>query len=198
MSREIDRRDFTVNRLSDARTRELSSLAIGVSDGIPGEHRVNIGAYDAVTGNAEVVTSESAPEEQGNYVARALDHVGSIGRALGLAETQPAEFVADPSYQQSSSGAVAVHLQQKYKGISIFQATETVRFSPNGALKETIGSTISVPQELDVTPSVNANEAVMIAAKHVATPDEDELGAVDEYGQALNYPCVDVSEFEPT
>jgi len=56
--------------------------------------------------------------------------VRTIGRALGLAATQPMEFAADPHPQRTSSGAVTVHLQQQYKGIPIFQAAQAVRFGP--------------------------------------------------------------------
>jgi extracellular elastinolytic metalloproteinase len=86
---------------------------------------------DAATGNPSVVASDSAAPEAGRFVQRALEHMQHIGRALGLAATQPAEFVADPSAQTTSSGAVSVHLQQQYKGIPIFQAAETVRFLLN-------------------------------------------------------------------
>ena len=64
MSRNIDHRDFTVNRLSAARATELGRMAVEASEAIPGEHRVTVGAFDPVTGNAEVVTSESGPAER--------------------------------------------------------------------------------------------------------------------------------------
>ena len=52
MSREIDRRDFSVNRVTPSRENELRGLASDVSDNVlPGEHRVVAESFDATTGN---------------------------------------------------------------------------------------------------------------------------------------------------
>lgn len=197
MSREIDRRDFTVNKVTPTREAELRSRASDVSNRLPGAHRIRIESFDATTGNPAVVTSESAHAETGNYVQRALDHVRNISRALGLEATQPAEFAADPHIQRTTSGAVAVHLQQQYKGIPIFQAAETVRFAPDGALKETAGNRITVVQDVEVSPKLSVEEAVKRAAGHVAVPQPDELGAPDQFGEPLNLPSVDLTSFVP-
>lgn len=197
MGREVDRRDFTVNRLSAARENQLHGLASEVSDRLPGDHRISIAGFNPVTGNPALVASEAAPDEKGNYVQRALDHVRGISRALGLVATQPVEFTADPNTSQASSGSVTVHLQQQYKGISIFQANEAVRFSPSGHLDETVGSSISVVDELDLSPKLSVQEAVLKAAQHVAVPQADEQGAKDPFGESLKLTSVDVSHFQP-
>ncbi|MGH8057162.1 MAG: hypothetical protein ACREOH_07985, partial [Candidatus Entotheonellia bacterium] len=197
MGREVDRRDFQVNRVTSARDAELRSLAADVSERLPGAHRVAIARVDPTTGNPARVTSESAPAERGNYIQRALEHVRNIGRALGLEATQAPEFVADPHPQETSSGAVTVHLQQRYKGIVIFQAAQAVRFAPDGALQETAGSSISVSQDLPVSPQLLVQEAVRRAAQHVATPQPDEQGATDQFGQPQSYTSVDLTGFEP-
>lgn len=197
MGREIDRRDFSQNKVTPAREAELHSRAFDVSDRLPGEHRVRIIRFDATTGNPAIVASEATPAEKGNYIQRALEHVSRISSALGFTETQPREFVADPNPQFTSSGAVAVHLQQQYKGIPIFQATETVRFSPDGALKETVGSSVTVEAEVDLKPQLSVEEAVRIAAQHVAAPHPDEEGAVDQFGEPLLMPSVNVRRFRP-
>ncbi len=197
MSREIDRRDYTERRIIPNREVELRSLASALSDRLPGAHRIRITRFDDATGNPAAITSEAAPAEEGNYVQRALDHVRNISRALGLTATQPAEFVADPNYQTTSTGAVAVHLQQCYKGIPIFQAAETVRFEPNGAIKETVGSSVTVSEEVAVAPTLTVQEAVLKAAQHVAVPHEDEQGAKDPFGEPLHLPSVNLEGFEP-
>lgn len=197
MGRELDHRDYGVNKVTPERETELESLASSVSDRLPGTHRVRIGRYDATTGNPAVVTSESAAAETGNYIQRALDHVRMISGALGLTATQPAEFVADPNMQKTSSGAVAVHLQQHYKSIPIFQAAETVRFAPNGTLKETAGGSVTVAQEVNLSPRLTGQEAVLKAAQHVAVPHPDEQGAEDEFGQPLKLSNVDLSGYQP-
>lgn len=197
MAREIDRRNFSINKVTTARETELVSLASEVSDRLPGAHRVRIESFDATTGNPSVVASESAPSEKGNYIQRALDHVQNIRRALGFTATQPAEYVADPNTQETSSGAVAVHLQQQYKSIPIFQASQAVRFSPDGTLKETAGNSVTVSHEQAVTTKFSVQKAVLKAANHVAVPHPDEHGAKDQFGQPLPITTVDLTGFKP-
>jgi len=197
MSREIDVRDFSANRRTASRESRLHAIALEVSDQLPGTHRVNIASFDGTTGNPALVKSEAAPIERGNYVQRALDHVRSISRALGLEATQSAEFTADQNIQQTSSGSVTVHLQQRHKGIPIYQAAETVRFSPSGALEETVGSTVSAPGDLDITPKLSVQEAVMKAAQHVSVPQDDERGTKDQFGEPIPFNTVDIKDFTP-
>ncbi|SEF43151.1 extracellular elastinolytic metalloproteinase [Nitrosospira multiformis ATCC 25196] len=133
MSRELDRRDFSTNKVTPVQEAELNSRASDVSTRLPGGHPVRISSFDATTGNPRVITSDGASAEKGNYIPRALDHVRSVSGVLGLAVTQPPEFTVDPHIQGTSSGAVIVHLQQQYKGIPIFQAAQAVRFRPGCA-----------------------------------------------------------------
>jgi extracellular elastinolytic metalloproteinase len=198
MPRELDRRDFSVNKVTPAQEAELHSRASDVSARLPGGHQVRISSFDATTGNPRVITSDAAPAETGNYIQRALDHVRSISGVLGLAATQPTEFMADPHMQRTSSDAVTVHLQQQYKGIPIFQAAQAVRFAPDGALQDTAGSSVTVTQEAAIAPQLSVQEAVLKAAQHVAVPHPDELAATDQFGEPLNLPSVDLTGFVPT
>ena len=134
MSREIDRRDFSVSRVTPTRETELAVRALQLSSKLPGRHRIKITRFDPTTGNPRVIVSESAPGEEGNYIERALEHLRIISPVLVLHPNQPPEFVPDPYFQRTSTGAVAVHLRQHYKGLPIFQAAQTVRFAPD-ALK---------------------------------------------------------------
>src|SRR5437667_937995 len=104
MSREIDVRDFTRSRVTPERATELQSLASEISERLPGTQHIRIDRFDATTGNPAVVVSEASPAESGNYVERALQHVQAISPALGLTAQAP-EFVADPTVQETSSGA---------------------------------------------------------------------------------------------
>jgi extracellular elastinolytic metalloproteinase len=198
MSRELDRRDFRESRLTDDRRAELRSVAEEVSNHLPGEQRIDIRSFDHTTGNAGVVSLESAPSETGNYVERALEHLQNIKESLGLAAAQPVEFAPDPHVQRTSSNAVAVHLQQLYEGIPIFEAAQAVRFAPDGALQDTAGSSITIAEELDAAPSLAVEEAVRIAAEHVAVPQPDEQDATDQFGEPMRPSRVDLSDFEPT
>ncbi|MEK6300588.1 MAG: M36 family metallopeptidase [Acidobacteriota bacterium] len=197
MSREIDRRDQSVNRVTPLREAELHERAAAASDRLPGAHRVRIEGLDPNTGNPALIASESAPAEEGNYVQRAMDHVRGLSGVLGLAADQPKEYQADPDYQETSSGSVAVHLQQRYKGIPIFQAAETVRFEPGGAIQETVGSSITISDEVTVSSALTVEQAVLKAAQHVSVPDADEAGAKDQFGEPLKWARVDLAGWEP-
>jgi extracellular elastinolytic metalloproteinase len=197
VSRELDRRDFTVNRVTPAREEAIAALAESVSEALPGSERVALAAVDATTGNAARIVTEDAPAGRGDYVQRGLQHLQQISPALGLTATQPPEYTPDPAVQTTSSGAVATHYQQRFKGIPIFQAAQTVRFAPDGALVETVGSSITVPDDLPVLPKLSVEDAVRRAAEHVAVPDDDELEATDDFGEPLRAEPVDLSGFEP-
>jgi extracellular elastinolytic metalloproteinase len=197
MGREIDRRDLSVNKSTSGRQNQLMTLAADESERLPGEHRVRITGFDATTGNPSAVRSESAPQAEGNYVQRALEHLQNIGGTLGLEATQAPEYAADPQIQQTSSGAVTVHAQQQYKGITIFDAAQAVRFAPDGTLAETVGSTVTVVQDLPVAPKLSVQAAVQLAAEYVATPGEDEQGATDQFGEPLPAVSVDLTGFQP-
>ena len=93
MSREVDVRAFTVNRVEPARANDLRGLANTVSAGLPGSHRVSIRKFDATTGNPALVSSSGAAAVSGDFVMRALQHVLAISPALGLTAQAP-EFVA--------------------------------------------------------------------------------------------------------
>ena len=197
MAREVDRRDFSVNKVTRIRETELESIASEVSEHLPGAHRLRIKKFDSNTGNPSMIASESAPSERGNYIQRALDHMQGIRRALGFAATQPAEYVADPNVQETSSGAVAVHLQQQYKSIPIFQAAQAVRFSPDGTLKETAGTTVTVAHEKEVKPKLSVIEGVLRAAQHITVPHPEEQTAQDQFRQPRKTRSVDLTGFVP-
>lgn len=197
MSREVDRRDPTRNLATASRREEHENAAREVSDRLPGEHRVSVAGVDPYTGNPVVVTSTDAPAGLGSPVERALEHVQSIGRALGMAPGQPPEFVADPNFHETSSGAVTVHLRQQYKGIPVFEAAEAVSFDPDDKLRETWGAAATFPEDLEVAPRLTVEEAVRRAAEHVAVPDEDEFGKTDQFGEPIEPPAVDLGGFKP-
>lgn len=197
MSREIDRRDHSVNLVTPVREAELQERAAAASDRLPGAHRVRVGGVNSLTGNPSLVASDSAPAEQGNYVQRAMDHVRGLSGVLGLTADQPKEYQADPDFQETSSGSVAVHMQQRYKGIPIFQAAQTVRFEPGGAIQETVGSSVSIPDDVPVSATLTVEQAVLKAAQHVAVPDPDEMGKKDQFGEPLEWKPVDLAGWEP-
>ena len=199
MSREVDRRPAAKGGtiVTSARESLLESAAEEVSRALPGEQRVRIESMDATTGNPAALALDDAPAEEGNFVSRALAHVQTVGDALGFSPDQPVEFAPDTSVQKASSGARAVHLQQLYKGITVYGAARTVRFQPDGAITESVGSTVTVAENRPVLPRLTVEDAVRRAAEHVASPDEDEQGKTDAFGESLRPASVDLAGFEP-
>lgn len=198
--KDYDIRD-DVDRTDDDRKIELQRRAAALSESLPDDARVDVVSFDRTTGNPAVVVStdneqgSDADADDVDLVARALRHVQTIGPALGLAPQQPPEFVADPHVQRTSSGSAAVHLRQCYLGLTIYEATETVRFDPSGRLTEVAGRTHTVAGQHSVAPRVEVLDAVKVAALDVAeavTSDD-----VDPFGQSLSL-GVDVTDFAAT
>jgi extracellular elastinolytic metalloproteinase len=185
MSREVDRRRRRPGMVTPEREARLRELAAEVSGRLPGEHRLAVATVDGTTANPAAVVSEAAPAERGNYTQRALEHLQAAAPALGLDASQPTEYLVDPGEQRTSADAVTVHAQQRYKGIPIFQAAQAVVFDPQGRLTQTLGTTVTVPRELEVAPRLGVEEAVLRAAEHVAEPDRDERGQTDQFGEPL-------------
>jgi extracellular elastinolytic metalloproteinase len=142
-----------------------------------------------------VVVSLDAEARQGDYVTRALQHLQRISPALGLAAEQSPEYLADPEQQTTSAGAVAVHARQAYKGIPIYEAAETVRFDPDGRLREVAGRSYTVVSDLPVAPTLSAEQALRAAARYLAESGDGD--ATDPFGQPLAEPPLDLSGFAP-
>jgi extracellular elastinolytic metalloproteinase len=196
MAREVDVRRVTAGGLAPERERELVRQAEHVSAALPGEHEVRVERLDAVTGNPAVISSVGAPAEQGRFVERALEHVQTIDRAFGLAAATTPELRADPEVQRTSDGARVVSLQQLYKGLPIYDGTRTVVFGPTGAIEATLGAPFGVTEAERATPTLSAAEAVLAAARHVARPEDQDAG-VDQFGQPLGGPGIELGDWEP-
>jgi extracellular elastinolytic metalloproteinase len=179
MSRDIDRRDPA--------TRPANVVTPAPEEAPP--------AGLAAPGEGRGLAEAAAPSD---YVQRALDFVQQGGAARGLLAATPPEYVADPHVQQTSSGAVTVHLQQEYKGIPVFQAAQAVRFAPDGSLQETVGTDVPVSgAALDPVPRLPATEAVRRAAEYVTAPDPDAEQATSPFGLPIDPPHVDLTGFVP-
>jgi hypothetical protein len=200
MSPELDIRDARRNRATAQRALELQSLALTISDRLPGKHRITIERLDPSTGNAASIVSEGAPRTtDGNFIKRALEHVRAISPAMGVVP-QSAEFIAD-SALQVSSGARAINLQQRYKGIPVFQAVTTVRFAADGTIQDTTGRSVAVRKDVNATPRLSAKDAVRTAAAFLAGVGPDAGPGEPSHGPAIAAPgaptVADLVHFEP-
>ena len=196
MVHEIDTRNFSYNRADETRVNELSSFASSVSEQLPGDHRVSVSFLNSLTGTPNVLKSSNAPSTSGSLIDQALQHVQQTSRALGFAPSEPVEFVPDPTVEQTSAGSYAVHLQQDYRGIPVFQMARTVRFSPNREITEVAGNNAEISAGINIAPQIDVVQAVMAAAQYVATSDDSEQ-VTDGWGQPLPPVSIDVSSYEP-
>lgn len=207
MPKEIDSRNFAEATVTDQRRAELHARAeVVLSEaGLAGPiiPPFAVANVDPTTNNPSLITFEAAEGAVGgltgpqpDLVSQALEILQSVAPVLGLTPAQPAEFVPDPNVLQSSGGARSVHVEQHYKGIPIFQAAETVQFDHLGSVAALAGRSVTIDEDLDPTPTLPVHEAVLASARFVATPDEDS-DHVDQFGQGLQAPTIDVSSFSP-
>jgi extracellular elastinolytic metalloproteinase len=199
MPREFDARESGAVAVSDTRLVELKEVAAATSDGLPGAHRIVIGATDEATGNPSLVVSHDASAATPDtYIAEASAHLRAIFPVLGLREGAETAFRVDPTVARTTAGAAAVHAQQEYKGILVFQASEVVRFAPTGVLEDTAGKSVTVTGDPSPDPTLSSVDAAVAAVQFVATPAADELDQTDEFGEPLHTVAVDTSGFAPT
>jgi extracellular elastinolytic metalloproteinase len=196
VTKEIDVRT-TTDRTDPQRREALHDAAAEVSATLAGDHTIEVASFDAETGNPAVVVSRGSEGLEGDYVSRALAHVQHISRALGFEQGQPPEYLPDPQHQTTSTGAVAVHLRQAYKGIPIYDMAEVVRFEPDGRLAEVAGRSFAVASEEPATPVVTAEQALRAAADHVAASDQDDDAPTDPFGEPLHQPDLDLGGLAP-
>lgn len=197
MSREVDRRNFTQNKVPSSRENALRALADDATKSLPGNQSIRITKFDSTTGSASRIVSDGGSAEQGNHIQRALDHAKKIRKAFGFAPGQPGEFEADPHVSATSAGARVVHLHQLYKGIPIFQANLAIHFNPNDLLQETEGSTIEVSQDISAIPKLTVEEATLKAAQFVTTPEKKQEVRRDPFGGTMKRPVLNISGFNP-
>jgi len=110
MITQTDTRDYKFSEDDAHELERLASFAIDESRALPGEHTVRVSKINPTTGTPATLTSENAAVGGGSLVSQALRHVQNVGSALGFAPQEPAEFMANPHVQKTSSGASVVHL----------------------------------------------------------------------------------------
>jgi len=103
--------------------------------------------------------------------------------------------VPDPVPQQTSSAAQVVHFQQFYRGVPVFRSTHTVRFAPGGQGADVLGDDLVLTTEVDTAPTMVAEQAVAVAAKHLASVVPRKVK--DEFGQVATQASVRLEGFQP-
>jgi extracellular elastinolytic metalloproteinase len=199
MIKEIDQRDFSFSRATAERSAALESFASTASNAMPGEGAVRVRKLNAMTGTPARLEAESAPAVTGDLIAEALQQVRALAQPLGFeAAGEPPEFAADPHVQKTSGDVSVVHLQQRYRGVPVFQMTRSVQFTADRQPRVIAGDHAPLPPGLDTTPRLPVNEAILVAARHLAQPDEEASERdLDQWGQPLEFPAIDLSQFQP-
>jgi extracellular elastinolytic metalloproteinase len=194
MIRSIESRNYNINRATDARMDELTSVA----STLPDENRVSIPALNSFTGTPNRLVPDSTPSAtKESLIDQALDYVNATSAAFGFTSNEPAEFVPDPTVATTSSGSSAVNLQQTYRGIPVFEMIRTVRFSPNKDISDVVGDNINLPPGINIAPQINAAQAVMVAAQSLADPSNETEAMTDSWGQPRTPIRVDISGYNP-
>ncbi|QHG14900.1 hypothetical protein [Nostoc sp. ATCC 53789] len=196
MVHSIDRRNFSTNRATPSRIDELSRNASFVSNELPGDHTVSVAYLNSLTGTPNTLVSNNAPSTDGSLIDRALNFVSQTSAAFGFAPSEPVEFVPDPTIETTSADSRAVHLQQTYRGIPVFQMVRTVRFSPNQEINEVVGNNVNLPTGINIAPQIDVTQAVTSAAAYIANPNETEEMR-DGWGQPITPISVDLSDYNP-
>lgn len=197
MARELDTRPVGLTNRTVIPPDDLVERVRVASGALAGDHRLEVAAFDEISGHATHLISLAAEPGGGDVVARALDHVTYAAPVFGLVDGAPPEYRPDPHPQVTSSGAQAVHLHQQHRGIPVFHARLTVRFRPDGAIGETVGSSVLIPPSVGAEPALSAAQAVTAVAQYL-TEKGDEPIEHDQFGNPRRRASVDVSGFAPT
>jgi extracellular elastinolytic metalloproteinase len=197
MVREVDIRNHNIDRATPERALDLGKRVASVNETLPGSHTVMIGEVDPRTGNASLVRSLKGPAVEGDLVNAALRHVQAVAPLLGFDATISPEFRPDSQVLSTSAGAVAVHLQQTVYNIPIFQASLTVQVGSDRVIQAIVGAALTPSEIASPTPSVSPADALIVAARHLARPSAANEIGVDQFGEPLAEPAINLSAFAP-
>jgi dipeptidyl aminopeptidase/acylaminoacyl peptidase len=184
-SREFDSRKFSATQPTAVFSAGLEVAARS------SQKRTN-----TLTGSPLVVPATGPNEIDKSLIERALAFTRSQSGPLGFEAASQAEFVPDPVIPQTSAGAKVVNLQQTHRGLTVFQMTRSVRFSPIGQLVDAVGDTAVIPDDLDIEPKVSVRDAVLKGAQHLESTGSTE-GVPDEFGQVSPPPSIELKDFKP-
>jgi extracellular elastinolytic metalloproteinase len=171
MSESFDVRENRWNlvEVPQDRTNALAAAADGVQCVEVAELRVR--RVDGFTQNPAAVDvdptgSSSTGDLAGDAFAVLTDR--QVSRLLGAPEGSAMEFATAPVISLLSSGASVVHLAQTWQRLPIFQASATVRFSPQGLIQRISSRLVTVENAPELEPTIKAEEAIVKAAGYVS------------------------------
>lgn len=146
------------------------------------------------TGNRMRIPVNDVMPSNGNLINQALKCINELKTQPGIEKNEMAEFSPDPHITRTSSGFSVVHLQQVYRGIPVFLVNRNVVFYSDGnsiEIKEIKGDTASLSADINITPQITAEDAMVVALKYLdETVDQKIIEGSEENGQvnkALNF-----------
>jgi extracellular elastinolytic metalloproteinase len=169
--REFDSR-ATSRSSTNGQHLEFRSNAAPASDYTPDDHTTALATADQTMEKpCDGVSHDAGGIKTKTYLDRASDHLKAISPPLGIGRAKGVAYRVSDRLASSSSGATAVHAQQEYLGILVFQASEVVRFAPNGALESTAGQRVPIDRDYSPEPKISSVAATRTAVQFVATPE---------------------------
>lgn len=140
--------------------------------------------------------TDAAPPRSARAPDLAAHHL--VTRALQEARGSEGivDFLPDPAVQRTGDAQV-VHMRQYHLGIPVFEATQLVRFTGEDRVSAAVDRSVVPRAGTPAQPRLPAEQAVLWAAAHVATPRPDEAAGTDPLGGPLRPASVDVTGLRP-
>ena len=198
MPKEIDEREQSVKAASAVDPSFVLSTFSDVS-GLFGQNvKVQIKDLDALTNTPGTVVLTNLQVEAKTVdaaVAVALKLTDQFSQSSGFGAGSKAEFVPDPGVKSTSSGIQTVTLIQHIRGIPIFMVARKVNLFPD-RVEMAGGQALILESQVPTAPAVQAEVALMVAAREVTAPDpQPQLDPITK--QPMVLPQVDLSQFQP-
>ncbi|MFN3727379.1 MAG: M36 family metallopeptidase [Allosphingosinicella sp.] len=193
MPREMDKRDygFRVSVPAQGLTREFEAAFKSAP-----ASSSTMGNIDPFTGSITRVDLSDIDWRTAPRRRLAIELARHASEAVaGFTGGETPDFGLAAEVQRTASETEVLHLQQYYHGIPVFQASRTIQFRPGDKASLT-GSVIENLAEVETEPRLSVDEAVQIAARHVATPGEEEEVEPSGFGDQIPAPSIEIGGFE--
>ncbi|MFD9372600.1 M36 family metallopeptidase [Streptomyces sp. NPDC060020] len=138
-----------------------------------------------------------AQPDTGSLVQRAVTVAQVTTVLFGARPSHPVEFSPLPAPPPNRAGATTIQLEQQWRGLPVFQAGQSVRFSSAGEAQGTRARLVGQESPPEVSVEVTAEAAVYNAIRHVSGADEDGAGAGDQLGPPRSAAPADGTWYQP-
>ncbi|MFF4448270.1 M36 family metallopeptidase [Streptomyces sp. NPDC001502] len=123
-----------------------------------------------------------AQQNTGSLVERALTVAQITTMILGADQSKSVTFSPLPAPPPNGAGATTIHLEQQWRGLPVFQAGQSVRFSSSEEVQDTRARLVGQASPPEVSVEVTVEAAVRNATLHVLATDENHAAVGDQPG----------------